>query len=109
MKPETIFPIFMSVWVVLMIVSVIVFFVGKNSKLKRKLWAPFVIGTGLLFLGFVYLMGKGHTLYLMVPAVAMISFLNIRSTKFCDSCGKTNINRNLLFTAEYCSKCGERI
>ena len=93
---DQIFPIFIGVWVTLGLISFLIFFVSKNAERKKKLWAPFIILTGALFIGFSYLMGfGGQHLYIMVPMVVLISFLNIRSTKFCSACGKTNINQNL--------------
>ena len=110
MSSEEIFPIFFGVWVVLGLMSFLIFFVSKNADRKKKLWAPFIIFTGLLFIGFTYLMGfGGQHLYIMVPMVVLISFLNIRSTKFCGSCGKTNINQNFLSPAKFCNKCGEAL
>ncbi len=110
MNPDEIFPMFFGTWVVLGIISFIIFFVSKDAQLKRKLWKTFVIGTGALFIGFVYLMGFGdEAFYIMVPAVILISFLNIRVTKFCDACGKTIINQNFLGKPEFCSKCGEKL
>lgn len=110
MSPDEIFPIFFGTWVVLGIISFAIFFIGKNAQLKRKLWPPFVIGTGVLFIGFICAMGfGGQALYIMVPAVVLITFLNLRSTKFCDSCGKTIINQNFLVRPEFCSKCGAKL
>jgi len=59
MSPDEIFPIFFGTWVVLGIISFAIFFLGKNAQLKRKLWPPFVIGTGVLFIAFSYAMGFG--------------------------------------------------
>lgn len=110
MDPEQIFPIFVGVWVVLGIFSYGVFFVGKNAALKRKYWPPFVIVTGALFIAFAYSMGfGGSSLYVMVPAVALISFLNIRNTRFCDACGQTVVSQNFLVKQEFCSKCGANL
>lgn len=110
MSPDEIFPIFFGTWVVLGIISFAIFFLGKNAQLKRKLWPPFVIGIGVLFIGFTYAMGfGGEALYITVPAVILISVLNLRSTKFCDACGKTIINQNFLVKPEFCSKCGEKL
>jgi len=110
MNSDEIFLIFFSAGVVLGIISLIIFFVGKDAQLKRKLWKPFVIGTGALFLGFVYLMGvSGEAFYIMASAVILISFLNIRTTKFCDACGKKIINKNSFVKPEFCSKCGEKL
>jgi hypothetical protein len=108
--PEEIFPIFFGTWVVLGAISFAIFFLGKNATLKRKLWPPFVIGAGILFVVFGYFMGfRGSTLYFIVPAVAVISILNLRATRFCDDCGKTIINQNFLAKPEFCSKCGAKL
>ena len=110
MNTDEIFPIFFGAWVVLGVISFVIFFVGKNAELKRKLWPPFVIGTGALFVFFVYQMDVGgEAMYMMVPAVIFITFLNLRATKFCDSCGKTIINQNFFVKPEFCSKCGEKL
>jgi ribosomal protein L37E len=37
-----------------------------------------------------------------VPAVALLAFINIRNSKFCDSCGRQNYGP----PAKFCSKCG---
>lgn len=110
MTPEEISPIFISVWIVLMIISFVIFFLGKDAQLKRKLFKPFVIGAGILFLGFVYSMGvELKVFYFMVPLVILISYLNIRFTKFCNSCGKIVINQMFLIPTKFCSKCGEKL
>ena len=96
-QAERYFPIFISVWVVLGIFSALFFFSSTNAALKRKVHPPFVIGVGALFLSFVVLMGFARDaffFFVMAPAVALITFLNLRNTKFCDSCGKTLIGQN---------------
>ncbi|WP_334078830.1 hypothetical protein [Microbulbifer sp. M83] len=110
MNADEMFPVFFGIWGVLGLIGFVMFFLGKDAQLKRKLWKPFVIATGALFIGFVCFMGfGGETLYIMVPATVLITFLNIRSTKFCDACGKTIINQNFLVEPEFCSKCGEKL
>ncbi len=110
MNPEDVSPIFFGIWVVLGSISFLIFFVSKNAERKKKLWAPFVIFAGVLFIGFTYVMGlDGQHLYVMVPMVILISFLNIRLTKFCGACGKTNINQNFFSPAKFCNKCGNAL
>ncbi|WP_108124649.1 hypothetical protein [Saccharospirillum mangrovi] len=110
MSSDVVFPIFIGTWIVLGGISTAIFIVGKNAQLKRKFWPPFIIGTGLLLIGFVYAMGiAGQAFYMMVTAVALVTILNLRSMKFCDACGRAVMNQNLLVKAEYCSKCGEKL
>lgn len=107
---EQIFPIFIGVWVVLGLFSAVFFFLGKNAQLKRKVWPPFTIATAVLFVGFAWAMGfPSEVFFVMVPAVALITFLNLRSTKFCDACGKTIMSQNPFSSPEFCSKCGSKL
>lgn len=110
MNPDLAFPVFVFTWIILGIISFIVFFLGKNAQLKRKLWPPFVIVGGVLFIGFAYTMGfRGEGIYFLVPVIILTSFLNIRFTKFCDGCGKIITNKNFLSKIESCPKCGEKL
>jgi hypothetical protein len=106
-QAERVFPVFIGVWAVLGIFSAGFFLLNNNATLKRKVWPPFVIGVGVLFLGFVALMGFPlEMLFIMAPAVVLITFLNLRSVKFCNACGKTLMSQNPLTPPKYCSRCG---
>ena len=108
--PNQVFPIFVGVWIVLGIFSSAFFFLSKNASLKRKIWPPFTIATGVLFVAFVWAMGfPSQALLFMVPVVGLITFLNLRSAKFCDACGKTIMGRNPLAPPQFCSKCGAKL
>jgi hypothetical protein len=83
---DQMFAIFFAVWVVLGIGSAAFFFFSKDASLKRKVWTPFAVGAGALFLGFVWLMGfPAEQMYVAVPVVALITFVNLRTVQFCDS------------------------
>jgi len=108
--PNQVFPIFFGVWVALGLFSAAFFFFGKNASLKRKVWPPFTIATAIVFVGFVWAMGFPSQVFLvMIPAVALITFLNLRSVKFCDACGKTIMKQNPFSTPQFCSKCGAKL
>lgn len=110
MEHDEAFSIFLGAWLVLGVISIAIFFIGKNVQLKRRLFAPSVISVRVLFIVFTYAAGSGgRILYVMVPAVALITFLNLRSTNFCDSCGRTIISQDLFSKPEFCSKCGEKL
>jgi hypothetical protein len=111
-QADRVFPIFFGVWVVLGIVSAAFFFFNNDAALKRKIHPPFVIGVGILFLSFVVLMGfppDAFFFLVVVPAVILISYLNLRNTKFCSSCGKTLISQNPFMQPKFCSKCGANL
>ena len=91
-----------------------VFYLGKNAAFKRRWFPRFSIFAGGLFLAFVTAfigVGPGAkggllVLTLMVPMLVLITFLNIKMTKFCDKCGATLINSNWFVPMRFCSKCG---
>jgi hypothetical protein len=107
---QDIFPIFFVVWVALGIAGFFLFYVSKNVQFKKRYFPWYVILAGVLFISFG--LGTGlplEMLYFMVPVVALITFLNIRSTKFCDNCGRTIINQAWFSKVEYCAKCGAKL
>ena len=105
-----IFPIFFGTWIVLGLGSFSFFYFNKNAELKRKVLPVMVISTGILFLGFMWLMGfRGNAMYMAVPAVILFSILNLQGTKFCDSCGRTLFNQGPFSKIEFCPKCGGKL
>ena len=106
--------LFFGTWIVLGIVSFVVFFLGKDTALKRKWFPRFIVLAGVLFVIFsttIMVLGSQSwwslgILLVVVPAVAVISYLNIKMTKFCDKCGATLINSNWFSPMRFCSKCG---
>jgi hypothetical protein len=99
--------VFAVTWIVLCVVSWGFFFFNKNGALKRKVFLPFLIGTALLFLGFAAAMGIPlHVLPFIAAALVLITFLNYRVTRFCDTCGRSTIGQNPFLPPQFCSKCG---
>src|SRR2546421_10768874 len=102
-----IFWVFFAVWIVLGLGSAGFFFGSRNAKLKKQVFPWFVWGVGALFIIFLLLItGQPFMLAFVVPAVVLISYLNIRMTRFCESCGATVINHAWFRKARYCSHCG---
>ncbi len=63
--------------------------------------------TGAVFTLFVLLLtDEPWILFFVVPAAALIGFLNIRLTKFCDSCGATLVNPAWFRRMRFCPSCG---
>ena len=48
---DQVIPVFFAIWVALGLFSAGFFFLNKNAQLKRKVWPPFVVTTGVLFVG----------------------------------------------------------
>ena len=105
-----IFPIFFVTWIVLGVVGFFLFYVSKNVQFKKRYFPWYTILVGVLFISFSLGMGFPlEMLYFEVPAVALITCLNIKSTKFCGNCGRTIINRMWFNKVEYCAKCGAKL
>ena len=107
---QDIFPIFFVVWIALGVAGFFLFYVSKNVQFKKRYFPWYAILAGVLFISFGLGMGFPlEILYFTVPGVALITFLNIRSTKFCDNCGRTIINQAWFSKVEYCGKCGAKL
>lgn len=103
-------PWFIGVWIALAIVGLWVTYRDKNVARKKCLLPLFIVGTGVIFVLFTLLMtGDLRALGLVIPAVALITFLNLRQFKVCPTCGRT-IHSGMWFAkAQYCPKCGGRL
>jgi len=119
MQPSSVvlFFCFMGVWIALGGTAVFLFMFGSNAEFKRRWFPRFVIFTGVLFFGFLTLFTfvepKGPppiALLIALPAIVLISYLNIKFTRFCGNCGKTIVAGNMMFTElKYCPSCGKPI
>jgi hypothetical protein len=102
--------LFIGVWIALGMVGAWVLYLDKNIVRKRRLRPLFIIGSAVTFALFTFLIsGDLGSMAIVLPALVVITFLNLRQFKVCSSCGRT-IHSGLRFTkATYCLKCGERL
>ena len=108
--PDSVFGTFFIIIWITFLVSGLFFWLNKNAALKRKLFPYFVLGAGLVMVAFISLSKIPHqVLFVAIPIIVLISFLNIKSVKFCDSCGRTVHSQNPFSPAEYCQKCGAKL
>jgi hypothetical protein len=109
--PPLEFVVFMVVWFILGLTSFLFFKFNRNATLKRRVWAPFVIIIGVIFAAFVWHMSGGSlaVLVFMVPVIVLISVLNIRLTRFCQSCGRTLEAQPFSSPGLYCKYCGAKL
>src|SRR5258706_14458976 len=107
MDKEPIERIFFLTWLVLGGIGLCLFFINKNASFKRSIFPWFSILVGALFLSFMVLLDTPrHVFFIIIPMIALITFLNIHRTKFCDACGKTVYNYGGVGRPKQCSKCG---
>ena len=106
MTHNNLFFTFFTVWIALAIASGF-FYWAAEVETKRR-WHPrLVVGSGLLFLVFVFLMMPlWPTAVIAVPGVALIAYLNLTRTKFCGRCGTMLISQNWFSKLDFCQKCG---
>jgi len=102
--------IFAGTWIVLITLSFYLFNIRNDYKFKVKYFKYFTIILGVMFIGYAAAMGAPRQVYFMiVPAVALMTFMNLKFTRFCRNCGKTIINYMPFTSIEFCPKCGSRL
>jgi len=103
-------PYFLATWVVPGTLGMWFFFVDRNVNRKKRLLPFFIIGTGALFVIFVFLITADlRVLAFVLPASILIAVMNLRMIKVCSSCGRTVQSGIMFAKAEYCSKCGAKL
>jgi peptidoglycan/LPS O-acetylase OafA/YrhL len=104
------FPAFFVFWILLGIGATVFFYTNKDAKLKRKVHPILSIAGGVIFLGSVYIMSDGRDISpIPVIAVVIIMALNIKMTRFCDTCGATLISRVPFSSPRFCQNCGAKL
>ena len=103
-------PWFIGVWIALAVVGLWAIYLDRNIARKKRLVPVFIVGVGVIFAIFVLVMtGDLRIMVFVIPAVALITFLNLRQIRVCPTCGRT-IHSGMWFTrADYCPKCGGRL
>ena len=65
-------------------------YLDKNIARKNRSIPAFIVGVGIVFLVSILLItGDLNILIFAIPAVALITFLNLRQFRVCSACGKT--------------------
>ncbi len=104
------FPVFAVTWVLLGVLGFYLFYLGKDADFKRKWWPWWIALIGVLFVLFIALTGFPlQTLLFAIPGILLISWLNIRQTRFCSSCGRMVLSSTPFLRPDYCSKCGAKL
>lgn len=110
-EQKRVFLVFFVCWVILGITSFLFFYINRNASLKRRIFPFFLVGVGLVFTAFIAYMTHGdpRAISMTLPAIALITFLNFRTTRFCDACGRTLIRQPLFTRPGFCPHCGDRL
>ena len=98
---------FFATWIVLMIVGFVAFVFYKNAAFKRKWYPWFCLIPTILMPVFMYLLNAPKFFFIiMIPALVVIYFMNVRFTVFCDNCGRTINSAGFFTRIRYCPTCG---
>ena len=114
---EVVLAIFILGIGLIMVASVFLFWINKDVRFKRKWFPRFVILVGVLFVAFssTIMMLQQRSLQslkiqlVIIPVVILFSWLNMKTTKFCGSCGATIISNNPFSRTRFCPKCGAEL
>jgi len=69
-----------------------------------------VVIFGVLFVGFIVIMGSPAPFLLLgATAVILSIIINLKSTVFCDACGRMSRGKSSFSRPEVCGKCGAEI
>lgn len=94
-------------WVLFVTARLAVFAINIDIMLKKKLWPIIIFSLAGVLLALAYVLDfppKGYAILLV--AVAVIVYSNLKGFYFCESCGKMLANKKILTTVETCAKCG---
>ncbi|WP_245905468.1 hypothetical protein [Photobacterium lipolyticum] len=98
--------VLMVIWLGISAGSVMLFQRGSDVQRKRKLWPGYTIFSNTVIAGFIIYMQP--PLLMMIGLVTLLlplTWLTIRSTKFCDSCGKASRSPFFMKPPTECSHC----
>jgi hypothetical protein len=98
--------VFIITWIALAVIGLALFQFSRNAKRKRRLFPWGIALSTALFIGSMFALGAPLGVVLgMTPFALLIAWLNLRMTRFCDSCGRTVIG-GLGGRPRYCQHCG---
>lgn len=101
------FMLFFALWVVWGLGTYLALYRRRPAAFRRAWHARVAVASSAMFLTFLlYAASIGlprENLFLFVPAVLALTFVNVRNTRFCDACGKQTF---ALKRPARCPRCG---
>lgn len=101
--------VFFVVWGILGIGNYAFLHFNRSAPLKRKAFRITIVLGGIIFCGFAYWIigwSQPAIMLALIPAIILISCGNLRSTRFCDACGRTLWRQPIFARAAFCPRCG---
>jgi hypothetical protein len=80
----------------------------ESATIKRQKALPRAMTLACIFVAYAFLQtGCNYRVLWIIAPVAMIIWVNMRNTKYCDKCNATIYNHNWITeTISYCPRCG---
>jgi hypothetical protein len=107
--PAAVLPVFAVVWAAFAIGGFLFFARNRDAARKRRYFPRLAIGAGVVFALVIAFIVPWPALFLFIPFIGVIVWLNIRMTRFCDACGRTLINQAWWSKMLFCPYCGEKL
>lgn len=104
MSDESVFLKFAVVWLALGIGSTLYIRSRPTTAEKRRAHRIVAVGAGVAFGAFVTWFSPASAV-LMLPALVLITVLNLCNTRFCDRCGKM-VHVRPFERMDFCPRCG---
>lgn len=116
MKTDSIalyFPYFMIVWAMFGL-STWLWIRSRPTADEKKLWhLRMTVSSGIVFALFVVFVliswGQYFPLLIVLPFIVLITYLNLRFTFFCGSCGKMSHSQQWFSSTYHCPECGNKL
>jgi hypothetical protein len=98
---------FVAAWIALAVGSSWFFSRSGDVALKRRVMRWSAVGGGVLFVGVALAISRQPwVLSIVVPAVVLVTVLNLRLVTFCSVCGATRYPWDSWSRRRGCSRCG---
>jgi len=108
-SPEHMLLVFFVIWTLIALLAKILFGGAGNADWKGRAWPPFNVASGLVFIGFGWVLGfPPIAVGLGAASVAAMMIYSLKIVWFCDECGGLALDRPGLPRPETCPRCGAR-
>ncbi|KLV10422.1 hypothetical protein C9I92_09200 [Photobacterium ganghwense] len=98
--------IFAAVWLGMALGSFMLFHRGKDVAKKRKLWPVYTIVSNVVIAAVIVYMQPPFTMMLgLLAFMVPLTWLTIRSTRFCDACAHPSRSPFFMKPPSTCSHC----
>lgn len=107
--PAAVIPAFVAAWAALTIGGFLFFARNKDAARRRAFFPRLAVGAGVLFGLLIAGTAPWPATLMFLPFIGIVTWLNVRMTRFCDACGRTLISQAWWAKINFCPYCGEKL